>query len=168
MNKSDIITHLQAAHTSFWDTASQVPNPTISINGKWSVAQNVQHINIGLSRIDAYLELPKSTIEAKFGLSNRNSKSQVIMTKVFGNAFENGVQSTESFLPEENLQTRIEILNSQGKQFLKALIENLQNWSEEELEKYNCPHPFLGKITVREILYFTIYHVQHHHKSIKK
>lgn len=168
MDKSVIISFLQITHSSFWETASQFPNPIIAINGKWSVAQNVQHLNIGLSRLNTYLALPKSSIETNFGLSGRDSKSNETMAKVFRDAFENGVKSTESFLPDANLQTRIEDLTLQGKEFLKSVIENLQNWSEEELESYNCPHPFLGKITAREILYFTIYHVQHHHETIKR
>lgn len=159
---------LEAVHTSFWDTAGQLPNPSVSINGKWSVAQNVQHITIGLTRIAAYLGLPKSTIEAKFGLSGRASKSLETMTKVFRNAFENGIQSTDSYLPEENPQTNIAILIIQGKDQLKSAIENLQRWSEDDLDQYHCPHPFLGKITVREILYFMVFHLQHHHETIKK
>jgi hypothetical protein len=30
------------------------------------------------------------------------------------------------------------------------------------------PHPLLGKITIREMLYFTAYHVQHHENIIKR
>lgn len=168
MNKNEIITHLNTSHFSFWDTANQLPNPTISINGKWSVGQNLQHVNIGLSRLNNYLALPKSSIATNFGLSSRVSKSNETMSKVFRNAFENGVKSTDSFNPDENLQTNIEELINQGKDLLKSFNSNLENWSEDELETYNCPHPFLGKITVREILYFTIYHVQHHHETIKK
>lgn len=168
MNKKKIISHLTTSHDSFWNTAGLLTNPTNSVNSKWSVAQNVQHINIGLSRISNYLALPKLSIETNFGLSERASKSHDIIIKVFSNAFENGVQSTDAFLPDENLQSKMEDLISQGKDFLKSVIENLQNWSEEDLEKYNCPHPFLGKITVREILYFTIYHAQHHNETINK
>lgn len=168
MNKTELISNLTASHYSFWNTASLLPNSTNSINGKWSAAQNVQHINIGLSRISNYLAVPKSSIETNFGWSERNSKSYDIMIKMFNNAFENGVQSTDSFLPDENLQTKMKDLISQGKESLDAVLESLQNWSEDDLEKYNCPHPFLGKITVREILYFTIYHVEHHHKTLLK
>ena len=71
-------------------------------------------------------------------------------------------------MPEINLETSIEELVSQGKDSFAAFISNLQNWSEEELEMYNCTHPVFGKITVREILYFIIYHVQHHKEAIKK
>lgn len=168
MTKSEIITNLNTTHSVFWDTAIHLPNPTISVNGKWSVAQNVEHINIGLLRVSNYLTLPKSSIEANFGLSERVSSSKETIIKVMKNALENGVKATAPFIPELNLETSIEELVAQGKDLLDAFISNLQNWSEDELEKYNCPHPVLGKITVREILYFTIYHVQHHNETINK
>ena len=87
---------------------------------------------------------------------------------MFRNTLENGVKSTDDLMPQINLKTNIEELVSQGKNSLDVLISYLQNWSEEELETYNCPHPVFGKITVREILYFTIYHVQHHNETINK
>lgn len=168
MNKSEIIAKLKAAHSEFWETAIQLPNPTISKNGKWSVCQNVQHINIGLLRLSNYLALPKASIESNFGLSERVSANYETCIKMFRNTLENGIKTTDAFIPEINLETEIEELVSQGKDSLTVFITNLQNWSEEELEMYNCPHPVFGKITVREILYFTIYHVQHHNEIIKK
>lgn len=168
MNKSKIIDDLNKSHLVFWETAIQLPNPTISINGKWSVCQNVQHITIGLLRLSNYLALPKASVKSNFGLSERVSTSNETSIKMFRNALENGIKTTDAFKPEINLETGIKELVSEGKDSLTAFITNLQNWSEEELEMYNCPHPVFGKMTVREILYFTIYHVQHHNKTIKK
>ena len=34
----------------------------------------------------------------------------------------------------------------------------LQGWTEAQLDKYTLPHPLIGKITVREMLFFTLYH----------
>jgi hypothetical protein len=168
MNKKEIIAKLDAAHSNFWNTAIQSPNPTISINNKWSVSQNVQHINIGLLRLNNFLELPKSSIETNFGLSERASLNNESINKLFNNAFKKGVKATSAFTPDIDLKTSLDELINQGKKTLANLISNLQIWSEQELEVYNCPHPFLGKVTVREILYFTIYHVKHHHETIKK
>lgn len=168
MNKNEIIANLNTAHSEFWDTAIHLPNPKISLNDKWSVSQNVEHINIVLLRVGNYLTLPKSSIEANFGLSERASTNYEIISNVFRNTFENGVKATDDFVPELNLNVNIEILVDEGKKLLATIISNLQNWTEEELETYNCPHPTLGKIPVREVLYFTIYHVQHHNETIKK
>lgn len=50
---------------------------------------------------------------------------------------------------------------------LDQLIKSIQKYSEQELDQTILPHPLLGKITLREMLYFTIYHVEHHHHLTK-
>ncbi|MFN2437645.1 MAG: hypothetical protein ABR503_00495 [Chitinophagaceae bacterium] len=44
------------------------------------------------------------------------------------------------------------------------LCKILNKYSEEEIDRFVLPHPLLGKLTLREMMYFTIYHVEHHHK----
>ena len=43
-----------------------------------------------------------------------------------------------------------------------------KNWKDTQLDQYIVPHPLLGKITLREMGYFTIYHVQHHDAIIRE
>ncbi len=166
MNKSEIITNLNESHATFWKSAIQLPNPTIGKKGKWSVYQNVDHINIALMRLGNYLALPKSQIETLCGLSERMSTSYEKLVKIYLNVMSSGVKATDSFIPEVNPNGNIEELISHGKNLLEIFISNLQDWTEEELDLYHCPHPALGTITIRETLYFTIYHVQHHEQII--
>jgi len=52
----------------------------------------------------------------------------------------------------------------QGK--LATRIE--EKWSEKDLDKYVIPHPYLGKFSVRQMMYFTTFHTLHHAKAIEK
>ncbi|RVT75390.1 DinB family protein [Flavobacterium sufflavum] len=166
MNKEEIINHLNTVHLSFWETANKLSNVTITADDKWSVEQNTDHLNKVLFRLNSFLEMPKDTIKLNFGLSNRNSITFKSLIKVYEMALKNGVKSTAPFLPDSSLN--ISELIKQGKSILSTLILNMQNWEETDLDLYNCPHPALGEITVREVLFFTIYHAQHHEKMIKK
>jgi hypothetical protein len=44
----------------------------------------------------------------------------------------------------------------------------MDKFSEAQLDEYVLPHPILGKLTIREMLYFTIYHATHHHLATLK
>ncbi len=47
-------------------------------------------------------------------------------------------------------------------------LESLElRWSDRQLDQYLAPHPLLGKLTLRELCYFTIYHTGHHLDIIK-
>lgn len=168
LNKTEIIKHLNVAHAAFWNTAAQLPNTTISRNNKWSVCQNVEHIHITLSRVGNYLMQPKAFIATQFGISERESVSYEELINNYGIALAAGIKATAPFIPEENPNETVHALINKGEILLKELIANMQDWSEEDLDHHNCPHPALGIITVREMLYFTIYHVQHHEEIIKK
>ncbi len=168
MKKAAIITNLKGAHLAFWETALELPNTNSAVKGKWSVAQNTAHLNIALLRLSNYLALPKSGIASSFGLSDRASASYAAAMALFKTTLGTRVTAAPGYEPQENLETSVRDLVDQGKAVLEAFISHLLDWSEEDLETYNCPHPTLGKLTVREILYFTIYHVAHHHKTIQQ
>lgn len=49
------------------------------------------------------------------------------------------------------------------------LLENLSAyWKEKSLDKKRMPHPLLGKITVREMLYITVFYSRHHLTNIEQ
>ena len=42
------------------------------------------------------------------------------------------------------------------------LVSTTEKWQENDLDRYQLPHPLLGKLTIREMLYFAIYHNLRH------
>ena len=48
------------------------------------------------------------------------------------------------------------------------LIKRVQQYDENALDHYILPHPLLGKLTMREMLFFTIHHNFHHLHLIRK
>ena len=51
---------------------------------------------------------------------------------------------------------------------IKRLSARVDRWSDEDLDNTLLPHPLLGKLTVREMLFFTIHHVQHHQRLVER
>ena len=49
----------------------------------------------------------------------------------------------------------------------KDFITVLEKWKEKDLAVYVMPHPALGKLTIREFVYFTILHTYHHLENLK-
>jgi hypothetical protein len=50
----------------------------------------------------------------------------------------------------------------------QELHEATTSWSETELDTKGMKHPLLGLMSAREILFFTLYHDQHHLQGVKK
>jgi len=48
------------------------------------------------------------------------------------------------------------------------LRKALAGWSERNLDRIRFPHPLLGRITARELAFFTIYHGHHHVAAVQR
>jgi hypothetical protein len=51
---------------------------------------------------------------------------------------------------------------------VEELVALFLRWPEQALDRRSLPHPLLGPLTVREMLYFTLYHNRHHVEVVKK
>ena len=40
-------------------------------------------------------------------------------------------------------------------------------WEDEHIDHYQVPHPVLGKITIRELLYFNLFHFWEHFRIMR-
>lgn len=166
MNKDLIFSSLLAIHHEFWNTAVALGKAEPP-QGKWSIAQHVQHINKTLGGMSRYLQSDRKTLVDKFGLSDHPSRSFEEVEAVFNKFFEVPRVSPERFNPAGagDIQLNDEI--RAGEAILVNMRHSMQQWREEDFDRHNCPHPAAGMFTLREMLYFSIIHADHHHKAIR-
>jgi DinB superfamily len=79
-----------------------------------------------------------------------------------------GGQASGRFVPKEISPQEKPLLPKAIMHYTNELCKKLEKLSEEELDTYLLPHPLLGKLTFREMLYFTAYHAEHHHLIAKR
>ena len=114
------------------------------------------------------LLLPKFLIGLFFGKANRSSGSYEELVKKYISKLENVGKAKGRFIPKEtnpgDKQKNIHKLLI----LVAVLIKNVNGFSENQLDKYILPHPLLVKATLREMMYFTIYHAGHHQKQVMR
>jgi len=136
--------------------------------GKWTAAQQLDHIVRSVSPVNMAMGLPKFILKWKFGVANRSSKTYEGLTEKYTRKLQEGGKASGRFVPSPISADQKEKLLSQLDNVVKKLCSKTGNHSEEALDKYILPHPLLGKLTLREMLYFTAYHVQHHSELVEK
>jgi uncharacterized damage-inducible protein DinB len=111
--------------------------------------------------------LPKFLLTIRFGSRNRPERTYDDLVAKYHEKLEAGGQASSAFIPPNiEIEQKDQLLPHYEAEKIR-LIKVLQKWSEKQLSTNIAPHPLLGKCTVRELLYFTIYHNYHHLDSIK-
>jgi hypothetical protein len=136
--------------------------------GKWSPAQQVKHLITATSTSLLAFTLPGFLVRLVGGKPNRKSKTYDELVTKYKLKLEQGGRASGRYIPKP-------IPFNYGKEKLLNRFTNAMNkltlalnkkWKEPKLDEYIAPHPLLGKITLRELCYFTIYHTQHHLRNI--
>jgi hypothetical protein len=137
--------------------------------GKWSPAQQVKHLIKATDTARLAFTLPKFMVRLVGGKPNRASRTYDELVAKYKLKLEQGGKASGRYIPKT-------IPASYGKEklllaFTRAMDKHARavknNWKEDQPDRYLAPHPLLGKITLRELCYFTIHHTEHHLSSIR-
>jgi hypothetical protein len=170
MNKLALIESMTENHQRFTNYMNILTEQEFlfAMPGKWSAGQQLDHLVRSTKPLILAVRLPHFLVQLIFGKANRPSRSYEELVEKYLQKIKDGAKATGNFIPTsvsfDKKQQLIKELNS----IVAKINRGLTNFSEEELDECILPHPLLGKITVREMIYFTIYHVDHHHYIIDK
>ena len=142
-----------------------------NFNDKWSIAENLIHLVKSVKGLSKAFAMPKEQLIVAFGKPNHPSISYKILFEKYKAFLAKGIipsVAAATFAPQitegDTLKSVVELFDLHHNNF----IESLKYFTEEELDNYQIPHPALGNLTVREMLYFTIFHIEHHTHTIAK
>ncbi|KOY85789.1 hypothetical protein AD998_06135 [bacterium 336/3] len=164
MNQQEIISQLEQKHQIFIHYITGLSDDSFIFRKeeKWSAGQQLEHICRAVSPLNLAFSLPNFVLKMLFGKANRPSKSYDELVKKYQDKLQNGARATGRFVPPIIKVEQKELLCKKLSKTVDTLNQKIKNYTEQELDTFILPHPLLGKVTIREMLYFTIYHVEHH------
>ena len=168
MTKSEIKDELKTKHLVFNDYIRALSEEKFLFSlddQKWTAGQEMVHIIKSVSPLNTALALPKALMKISFGKTKRGSISYDKLVAKYHTALGQGVRVPNRFAPSSVSGDSQNELPDKLKEKVETLCKQLDKFTESELDQYLLPHPLLGKLTLREMLYFTIYHVQHHQNN---
>lgn len=134
---------------------------------RWSPGQQLDHIIRAVRPVTLAFGLPLWLLRLLFGVSNRPSRSYDALVARYHQRLASGGRASGPFIPPparwEDKSRQLAALDKQ----LTRLQRRLNTFEASQLDRYLLPHPLLGKLTLREMLYFTIYHVTHHRLQLQ-
>lgn len=172
MTKTEIITAAANVFNLFTEACKDLDEIRIFKRpaNKWSAAENVQHLIISTNTTTLAYRLPKFLVRWIGGTPTRDSRTYEEVKDKYYKKLSEGGRASGRFVPKPieikfGKQRLLENWKTATEKFIKALDKNR---SEKDLDSYLVKHPLLGRITLRELCYFTIFHTEHHLQSIQK
>jgi len=170
LSKEEIIKELDAACLKLIEFCSDIDIRTFYFQppDKWSIAQNTEHLTISANTTRLAFSLPKFIVKIYAGKPNRDSRTYDELVNKYKLKLQQGGKASGRFIPQKIVGEDKNVMLSRFKKSMNKLTDTIKNkWDDNNLDKYIAPHPLLGKITLRELCYFTIYHTYHHLNIIK-
>ncbi len=135
---------------------------------KWTAAQQLDHIHLSVKPLTQALGYPKFIPRLLFGKANRPSRTYEELIERYNSKLSLGGKASAKYVPASIAYDQRDRLIKLTQKSLENMCNRIKKFSETELDNLILPHPLLGKITIREMLYFTAYHVQQHENFIKR
>ena len=138
------------------------------IPGKWSIAEQLNHLLLSGYSIGSLLKQPDAFFTT-FGSATGNQKSYDELYKAYLKVNNGTLIATSRFTPKkEELQIGEEGLAAWEALIYKTHGRLATNWDEDRLDQTQFPHPAMGIMTMRELMYFKIFHTKHHYLAIDR
>ncbi len=166
-NRREIIEALETAHESaveYWlsFTTPEFFEPT---GTHWSPSEHVRHLTRSMAPLLPVLRVPRVALRFAFGSATGPSRSYAEIDALYREALSAGGTAGRFAPPPDHgaqdLIRRDAIMDAHS-ETLRGLTQAMERWTEGQLDAYRLPHPLIGKLTVREMMLFTLLHNQHH------
>lgn len=132
----------------------------------WSASDNVDHVIKAVKPVAKAMNLPKAVLLTMFGKPEKPSQTYEEICSIYRAEIAKGAKASGNYLPNQETpeapeDKKAELL-SQLSKVVEKLISAVEKWDEDSLDEAQLPHPILGKLTLREMLFFTVYHNLRH------
>lgn len=171
MEKNEIARIINDKHDALFAFLENHPDEkwNYHLEGKWTTGQHIIHLTQSAKALNKGLKIPKLILQYKFGKANRPSRTydHVVsrykekLSKIEGKV----ISPFSKNMPETPIDTKVQIIKELDLEKEKLLLY-LNKLTNKKLDKLLLPHPLMGKMTLREIMMWTAYHTEHHHKIL--
>lgn len=168
--KSEIILAIDQSFSALADWVAAQPDSAFAHGpaGRWNMGQHVKHLIRSVEPVNLGLMLPKWLLGLALGTSNRPSMSYDALTARYEAALDGGGKAMGRYIPPAISATQKAALLARYRAHGARLSRLVSGLSEADLDHYIAKHPLIGILTLRELLFFTIHHTDHHLHTLQR
>jgi len=169
-HKEQIVRALEQSFAALADWIEDQPDAAFAAGpaGRWSMGQHLDHLIRSVEPINMGMMLPKWLLGIALGTANRPSMTYAELAARYEGALSAGGKAMGRYLPPSVPLSRKAALLARYRAHGARLCARLNSWSEDDLDHYIAKHPLIGILTMRELLFFTAHHIDHHLHTLQR
>lgn len=148
--------------------AAQVEDGT----DRWSPAEQVRHLTRSTYPLARGLDMPRFALVLRFGVRLRSPRPYAEIAAQYTRHLAAGRAQAGRFGPGQDDAALDDALRRRVMERFRDAVSRLcaavNRWPERALDRQRVRHPVLGGMSVREILFFTVFHTAHHGSQIAR
>lgn len=168
MGKNELIKELQGQCRDVHDLIAGCDEAALNRKPgeKWSIAEQAEHLCKSVSPINLAMALPKITFYVFGRVSFSRPYDEIV--SLYRIKLDSGARASAAFVPPAGKQWNKSDLLTGFDRAYETYAQRLDAWPEGDLDTYRLPHPIIGALTMREMAFFTHYHLGHHFRSMRQ
>ncbi len=166
----DMVAWMGASTTAVSAFFADVPVDRFAIRrdpAAWAPAEHLDHLIRSIRPVARALGLPRPALRLAFGAAPAQAESYAQLYERYLGLLRGGAGATGRFVPAAPTPSaspesvRHDLLGRWGVA-AGELQRRLHTWPSRDLDRLALPHPLLGTLSVRGMLFFTHFHNRHH------
>ena len=173
-SRDQLVTAFDAIHREVAELLASIPAADFFRRPEpevWSAGENAVHLIRSVKAVADAMKLPKLVLRVMFGRA-AGSRSYAEVREIYLAGLAAGGAASGRYVPPSGVPEDPEAARSRAlagwRRTGDSLVAVVGKWREAALDVYRLPHPLLGKLSVREMLFFTLYHDGHHLEVVRR
>lgn len=135
---------------------------------KWSAAEQVEHLRLSVRPLNLAFIVPSFLLRI-FGTATSPGRTYDEIVADYQARLARGARASGPFIPGRLTQgSDLPSLLAAFEKAYAGYAAKLLAAEGTPLDSIRLPHPILGRLSVREMAFFTLYHLRHHHALIRR
>lgn len=175
--KLDVMKQLRMVQQAVVDAVESMSEAQFnhSVAPEWSAAAYLTHLILSVKPVVKALNLPQDKLRKLFGTAQGSSRSYAEITAAYSKRLSEGARAEDypNVTPDfyrfpDGVTDQKRYLTETWAESNTRLLNTVEGWDEAALDSLQMPHPAIGMVTVREMLYFTLHHNSLHWHDIQR
>ncbi|MEZ4668151.1 MAG: DinB family protein [Anaerolineae bacterium] len=176
-NKAEILAQLESVQRSVHDNIAAMTETQFNAgtDESWSAAGYLKHLILSVKPVAKALGFPPERLQGLFGQPDHSSRTFADVMAAYKARLADGIRAEDfdrvtpvTYRFPEGITDEKAYLTDTWDESNQRLLTAVSTWDEAALDTHQMPHPAIGMITVREMLFFTLFHNSLHAEDIRK